>query len=187
MNEAKKIDCTKCEEKVLVTASHCSKCGAYNSGFQSQEMSQIEQNNSTSKKINSPETELSDKDFIVTAILCWFCGAFGVHRFYVGKIGTGLLMLFTLGGLGIWTLIDLIMILTNQFTDIDEKKILYNNSPINASKNSNINKNPTNAINRSSITDISEELRELSSLKDEGVITKQDFDKKKKELLDSLN
>lgn len=34
MNEAKKIDCTKCEEKVLVIASHCSKCGAYNSGFQ---------------------------------------------------------------------------------------------------------------------------------------------------------
>lgn len=40
-----------------------------------------------------------------------------MHRFYVGKIVTGILMLVTLGGLGIWTLIDVIMIAVQKFRD----------------------------------------------------------------------
>jgi len=59
----------------------------------------------------------SDKSFVATLLLCFFLGAFGVHRFYVGKVGTGLLMLITLGGLGIWTLIDFVMIAIGSFTD----------------------------------------------------------------------
>ena len=61
--------------------------------------------------------EKSEKGFVPTLLLCIFLGGFGVHRFYVGKIGTGLLMLITLGGLGIWTLIDIIMIVVGKFTD----------------------------------------------------------------------
>ncbi len=62
---------------------------------------------------------VSEKGFVPTILLCFFLGAFGIHRFYVGKIGTGILMLITLGGLGIWTLVDFIMIVTGNFRDSD--------------------------------------------------------------------
>lgn len=61
--------------------------------------------------------EISEKGFVPTILLCFFLGALGVHRFYVGKIGTGLLQLITLGGLGIWTLVDFIIIVTGGFKD----------------------------------------------------------------------
>ncbi len=48
----------------------------------------------------------------------------GVHRFYAGKIGTGILMLLTLGGCGIWYWIDLIMIIMGKFTDKDGNMIV---------------------------------------------------------------
>jgi TM2 domain-containing membrane protein YozV len=61
----------------------------------------------------------SNKSFLVTLLLSIFFGGLGVHRFYVGKIGTGILMIVTFGGLGLWALIDLIMIATGNFTDSD--------------------------------------------------------------------
>ena len=65
----------------------------------------------------------SDKNWLATLLLCLFLGGIGVHRFYVGKVGTGILQLITLGGCGIWTLIDLIMIIKGSFTDKDGNKI----------------------------------------------------------------
>ncbi len=65
----------------------------------------------------------SDKGFMPMIILCFLVGGLGVHRFYAGKIGTGIVMLLTLGGLGIWTIIDLIIIATGNFKDKDGLKI----------------------------------------------------------------
>jgi TM2 domain-containing membrane protein YozV len=66
---------------------------------------------------------VSDKSRLAAALLCWFLGVLGVHRFYVGKVGTGILMIVTLGGLGVWALIDLIVILVGSFRDKSGKAL----------------------------------------------------------------
>jgi len=59
----------------------------------------------------------TDKRILPAFLLCFFLGVFGVHRFYVGKVGTGIAQLLTFGGLGIWALVDLIIIVCGAFTD----------------------------------------------------------------------
>ena len=68
----------------------------------------------------------SDNNNTVALLLCFFIGILGVHRFYVGKIGTGVLQLVTLGGLGIWALIDMIMIIMQKFTDGEGNTLRFN-------------------------------------------------------------
>jgi TM2 domain-containing membrane protein YozV len=72
-------------------------------------------------------TQISDKQFVPTLLLCFFLGFMGVHRFYVGKIGTGILQLFTFGGLGIWSLVDFILIVVGSFKDKDGRVIKASN------------------------------------------------------------
>ena len=64
-----------------------------------------------------PAQGASDKGFVPAILLCFFLGMLGVHRFYVGKVGTGVLQILTLGGLGIWVMVDFIMIVTGNFKD----------------------------------------------------------------------
>lgn len=59
----------------------------------------------------------SEKSKLSVFLLCTFLGTYGVHRFYVGKVGTGLLYLFTLGLFGFGTLFDWISILVDRFKD----------------------------------------------------------------------
>jgi TM2 domain-containing membrane protein YozV len=56
-------------------------------------------------------------------LLHHFLGVFGAHRFYAGKIGTGILQLLTFGGFGIWALIDFLLIVCNSFTDAEGKVV----------------------------------------------------------------
>jgi TM2 domain-containing membrane protein YozV len=62
-------------------------------------------------------SEISPKSRLAAVLLCFLLGFFGAHRFYVGKIGTGILMLVTFGGFGIWALIDLIFVIIGSFRD----------------------------------------------------------------------
>ncbi|MEQ8347308.1 MAG: TM2 domain-containing protein [Sneathiellaceae bacterium] len=90
------VHCTSCGAEIAQVAQSCPKCGAPN--------------------LSNPE-RTSEKSMIAAALLCFFFGTFGFHRFYVGKILTGILMIVTLGGLGIWTLIDFVMIIVGSFRD----------------------------------------------------------------------
>jgi TM2 domain len=65
----------------------------------------------------------SDKSRGVALTMAILLGPFGGHRFYVGKTGTGLLMLATLGGLGIWWLYDIILVASGSFRDADERLV----------------------------------------------------------------
>ena len=66
---------------------------------------------------------MTEKRILPAALLCFFLGVFGAHRFYVGRTGTAFMQLFTLGGLGIWATIDLVMILVGGFRDAEGNKI----------------------------------------------------------------
>ncbi|MFF9039967.1 NINE protein [Streptomyces sp. NPDC014892] len=66
----------------------------------------------------------SDKSKIVAGILSLFLGSFGVGRFYIGHVGLGLAQLFTCGGLGIWALVDGIILLTSSNTTDSNGRVL---------------------------------------------------------------
>jgi len=68
--------------------------------------------------------EQSDYTRLPVFLLCLLFGVFGIHRFFVGKIGTGVLMLLTIGGLGIWYVVDVILIILGEFRDSDRRKIV---------------------------------------------------------------
>ena len=67
----------------------------------------------------APEVPVETKDWMITFLLCLFCGGLGIHRYYVGKIGTGILYTLTVGLFGIGCLVDFIKILCGKFTDKD--------------------------------------------------------------------
>ena len=73
---------------------------------------------------NSPMAGGEQKDWLTTLLLCVFVGGLGVHRFYTGHTGTGVAMLLTLGGCGIWTIYDLVMIITGKFMDSNGQPLL---------------------------------------------------------------
>jgi TM2 domain-containing membrane protein YozV len=62
--------------------------------------------------------EAEGKDWLTALLLCFFLGIFGIHRFYTGHTTIGVVQLLTLGGCGIWALVDFILIIVGSFKDV---------------------------------------------------------------------
>lgn len=71
-----------------------------------------------------PVAGTPQKDWLTTLLLCLLLGGLGIHRFYTGHTGIGVVQLLTLGGCGIWALIDLIQIITGNFRDAAGQPLL---------------------------------------------------------------
>lgn len=63
------------------------------------------------------------KSYTATLLLSFFLGTLGIHRFYTGYIGLGIIQLLTLGGCGLWTLIDFISICFNNYKDANGQEL----------------------------------------------------------------
>lgn len=94
--------CSQCGMEILQAAEICPHCGVRQYG----QPSPNNYNNNFNK---------TDREWLITIILCLLAGTLGVHNFYNRKVGLGILQLLTLGGCGIWTLIDLILIALGRF------------------------------------------------------------------------
>lgn len=76
-----------------------------------------------SSTASSPAPTTSPRSRGVALVIGLVLGLFGGHRFYAGKIASGVLQLCTLGGLGLWWLYDMILVSAGEFTDIDGRRI----------------------------------------------------------------
>lgn len=106
--------CRNCGTQLGDNVSYCPTCGVAVAQNQPQQPPVVNVYNTPTS--NNGYTYIR-KNKWVAFFLCFFLGAFGIHRFYVGKIGTGILWLLTCGLLGFGSLIDLIVILCGGFRD----------------------------------------------------------------------
>jgi len=67
----------------------------------------------------------SDKSRAIALVLGGVLGLFGAHRYYVGKVGTGILQTFTFGGMGLWWLYDMVLVSFGAFTDSEGKPVKH--------------------------------------------------------------
>ena len=117
--------CSECGEKISVRAAFCPACGSEVGGsYRRQSVQQKEPivvnvvNNNTNTNTNNNRGDyFSAKSRWAAFFICLFLGGLGIHRFYVGKVGTGFIWLLTGGLFGIGWLIDTLLILFGAFYD----------------------------------------------------------------------
>jgi len=112
------IFCSSCGALISTNVKFCPNCGK-SPNFMGNNNSSVNQYDDGSiNSINSADVrEQREQRWLITLLLCIFLGGFGAHRFFVGKIGTAFLMIITLGGLGVWWLVDLITIIVGKYKD----------------------------------------------------------------------
>lgn len=106
--------CERCGAQTLPDAIYCGRCG-----------------HPVGRAVrNLPDAEVSSYSGLVALLLCFFLGYLGIHRFYVGKIGTGILWLVTGGLFGIGWLIDLVVIACGRFRDYLGYRVVVWEEPV---------------------------------------------------------
>jgi len=100
------VFCVNCGQRPLLGTHYCSNCGA-----------ETLPSTEVCAKCGTRVTRVSEKDLSTTVLLSFFLGVFGVDRFYLGYTGLGILKLLTLGGLGLWALVDLVLIVLKKLPD----------------------------------------------------------------------
>ena len=129
------------------------------------------------------QTMTSDKNKDTALLLCIFGGWLGLHQYYVGKIGKGLVYTFTFGIFTVGWLLDIIKILIGSFRD-------NVGAPLRATKKQNNEPTDVNVINQIHTTvnqdDSITQIEKLANLRKNGVITSEEFETKKKELLGQI-
>ena len=108
--------CPNCGSEIKDTDYYCPNCGTrlYSSANGTVD--------DTTRTVRIPDVS-SSRSRLVALLFVLFLGSWGIHRFYVGKTGTGILWLLTFGVFGIGTLVDLITICMGTFTDKEGKKL----------------------------------------------------------------
>jgi uncharacterized paraquat-inducible protein A len=101
--------CENCGSLIDAQAVICPKCGVPLGPY---------------KKLLEKREQASDKSRLVALLFAWFLGVLGIHRFYVNRVGSGILWLLTLGLFGVGVIVDLILIALGKFTDKEGKPLL---------------------------------------------------------------
>lgn len=106
------IYCYKCGAKIDKDAVICLKCGCATKNYDA-------------KKSKGLDPDASPKSRLVALLLCIFLGVLGVHRFYLGKIGTGVVWCLTVGCFYVGWIVDIIMIACGKMTDNEGRVVAY--------------------------------------------------------------
>ena len=100
------VFCVVCGQRPLLGTRYCSNCGA-----------ETLPGSEVCAKCGTRVARVSDKDLSTAVLLSFFLGVFGVDRFYLGYTGLGFIKLLTLGGLGVWAIVDLVLIVLKKLPD----------------------------------------------------------------------